>query len=58
MKAIIKILTAQKEFSKNDLDVFRRILNVLSSHDLAARLIIKKKIKQSYEIHESKLKAV
>jgi len=58
MKATIKIITAQKEFSKADMDAFRRILNVLRSHDLAARLTIKKKITTHYEIQESKLKIV
>ena len=58
MKAIIKIVTAQKEFSKEDLDCFRRMLNVLHDHHLSARLDIKKKQVQSYKIVQSKLKTV
>jgi len=52
MRAVIKIVTAQKEFSKADLDVFRRILNVLHAHDLSAVLEIRKKSKEqiSYNV--------
>lgn len=59
MKAIIKIVTANKEFSKEDLDCFRRMLNVLYAHKLSARLEIKKKTEiQSYTVVHAKLKAV
>jgi hypothetical protein len=55
MKAIIKILTANKEFSKEDMDSFRRILNVLHEHHLSASLEIKKKEFQTFTVIESKL---
>lgn len=58
MKATLKIKTTEKEFSKQDMDTFRRMLNVLRSHDLAASLIIKKKTKEEYKIYNTKLKAV
>jgi hypothetical protein len=58
MKAIIRIVTANKEFSKEDLDCFRRMLNVLYAHKLSARLEIKKTEIQSYTVIHSKLKAV
>ena len=58
MKATIKIVTAQKEFSKEDMDAMRRILNVLRAHELACSLTIKKKTNEHYTIHESKLEAV
>jgi hypothetical protein len=58
MKASIKIITVNKEFSKEDLDAMRRILNVLRAHDLAASLVIKRKIKQHCEIINSQLRVV
>lgn len=58
MKATIIILTAQKEFSSQDMDIFRRVLNVLRAHDLAVSLDIKKRVKQSYKIHKSGLRVV
>jgi hypothetical protein len=58
MKATIKILTAEKEFSSQDMDIFRRVMNVLRAHDLAVSLTIKKKVEERIEIHKSKLKAV
>jgi hypothetical protein len=50
MKAIIKVVTAKKQFNQADLDCFRRMLNVLHEHDLAAVLVIKKKIKTEFTI--------
>jgi len=58
MKAVIRIVTAQKQFSKEDMDSFRRILNVLYAHHLSARLEIKKKEVQTFTVTESKLIAV
>jgi hypothetical protein len=58
MKAIIRIVTAQKQFSKEDMDSFRRILNVLHEHHLSASLEIKKKEVQTFTVIKSKLKAV
>lgn len=58
MKASIKIVTAQKNFSQSDLDTFRRILNVLREHDLSVRLTIKKKVTTDYRIGKTKLKAI
>lgn len=58
MKATIIIMTAQKEFSSQDMDIFRRVLNVLRAHDLAVSLDIKKRVRKSYEIHKSKLRVV
>jgi hypothetical protein len=58
MKALIKIVTAQKKFSPEDLDAFRRVLNMLRAHDLAVNLTIKEKIKTEYNIKQSKLRLV
>lgn len=57
MKAIIKIVTAQKQFSSQDLDVFRRMLNVLHEHDLAASLTMTKKTKVQFD-YNTKLRKV
>lgn len=43
MKALIKIAKASK-FTPQDLDIFRRVLNVLQAHDLSANLEIKTKV--------------
>jgi|GEM_PF-5553299 len=58
MKATIKIVTARKEFTKSDMDAFRRILNVLHEHNLSARLSIKEKTKSQITTYKPKLKAI
>lgn len=58
MKAIIRVVTANKEFSNEDLDIFRRVLNVLRTHDLSVALFIKQKLTKEFTIKQSKLKAV
>lgn len=59
MKAVIKIVTAHKQFTPGELDCFRRILNVLHSRDLSAVLIIKEKVKTTFTVNSHlKLKAV
>jgi len=46
MKAIIKILTADKEFSQDQKDIMRRISNVLKEHNLSVSIQIRKKVKK------------
>lgn len=58
MKAFIKVVTANNEFSHEDLDAFRRVLNMLRAHDLSVALIIKQKLTKKFIIKQSKLKAV
>jgi hypothetical protein len=58
MKAIIKVVTAQKKFSSEDLDAFRRVLNMLRAHDLSVCLTIKQKTDNQFIIYKSKLKSV
>jgi len=55
-KAKIKIVSISKEFSKEDLDCFRRMLNVLEHHNLVAELQIKET--KSYKLDKTKLKIV
>lgn len=43
MKAIIKIVTAESEFTPDQKQIIRRIMNVLIEHDLSVCLKIKKK---------------
>jgi len=42
MKAIIKILTAEKRFSEDQKTVMRRVINVLAEHNLSACIFLKK----------------
>ena len=44
MRAVIKIASADKNFSKSELDCFRRIINVLHSHNLSACIKFKDKV--------------
>ena len=44
MKAVIKILTADKEFSQDQKDILRRVSNVLMEHNLSVSVILKKKV--------------
>jgi len=46
MKAVIKIVTADKEFSQDQKDILRRISNVLMEHNLSVSVILKKKVKK------------
>ena len=54
MKAIIKVVTANKEFSEDQKQIMRRISNVLLEHNLSVAIILKKKISK---IKTLKLKA-
>jgi hypothetical protein len=47
MKAIIKIVTANKKFSKDQKDAIRRFSIILQEHNLSVVVTIKKKIKKS-----------
>jgi hypothetical protein len=55
MKAIIKVVTASKEFNNDQKQIMRRIVNVLTEHNLSACIILKKKITK---IKELKLEAI
>jgi hypothetical protein len=46
MKAIIKICTAEKEFTADQLQIMRRVRNVLEEHGLSAAINIKIKEKK------------
>lgn len=46
MKAIIKIVTAKKEFTPDQTQILRRIVNVLCDHNLSAAILLKKKVKK------------
>jgi hypothetical protein len=48
MRAVIKIASARKKFSQSELDCFRRIVNVLHSHDLSACIKVKDKVDTVY----------
>lgn len=56
MKAIIKIVTARREFRQDQIAILRRIAMVLQEHDLSVDIRINKKVTK--EIKLSKLKAV
>jgi len=47
MKAIIKIVTADKEFTEDQKTIMRRVVMVLIEHNLSACVVLKKKIKES-----------
>jgi hypothetical protein len=55
MKAIIKIVTANKDFSEDEKMLFRRMVNVLFEHNLSARVMLKKKVTKTKIL---KLKAI
>jgi hypothetical protein len=44
MKAIVKIVTAEPEFSSDQKLIIKRIVNVLIEHDLSVCLQIKTKV--------------
>lgn len=44
MKAFIKIVTDNKEFNKEQLDILRRATNWINQYEMHSRVIIKKKI--------------
>ena len=47
MKAIIKVVTAEKEFNDDQKKILKRIMMVLTEHDLSVAIFHKvKKIKQ------------
>ena len=54
MKAIIKIATAEKEFSQDQKDIMRRISIVLQEHNLSVSVVMKIKKKSNSNL---KLKA-
>ena len=47
MKAIIKIVTAEKDFSEDQKQIMRRITMVLIEHNLSACIMLKKKVKKT-----------
>ena len=47
MKAIIKVVTAEKEFSEDQKQILRRVTMVLIEHNLSACVILKKKVKKT-----------
>jgi hypothetical protein len=55
MKAIIKIVTANKKFDEDQKQLMRRMVNVLYEHNLSACIILKKKVRKDKIL---KLKAV
>ena len=44
MKAIIKVCTAEKEFSQGQVAIMKRVKNVLEAHDLSVCITMKQKI--------------
>jgi len=46
MKAFIKIVTAQKQFTEDQKQIIKRIMTVLIEHDLSVCLILKTKVKK------------
>jgi hypothetical protein len=44
MKAIIKVVTANKEFTEDQKQILRRMTNVLIEHGLSACVVLKKKV--------------
>jgi len=46
MKAIIKIVTAEREFNADQKQIMRRIVMVLTEHSLSACIVLKQKIKK------------
>lgn len=55
MKAVIKIVTARKEFTEDQKQIMRRVTMVLIEHNLSACIVLKKKVKKDREL---KLKVV
>jgi hypothetical protein len=45
MKALIKVSTASKAFTEDQLQILRRISNVLTEHNLSVELIYKQKVR-------------
>jgi len=50
MKAIIKVVTAEKEFNDDQKTIMRRVVMVLIEHDLSACIVLKKKVKETLEL--------
>jgi hypothetical protein len=44
VKAIIKIVTADKDFTEDQKQIMRRVSNVLMEHNLSVSVILKKKV--------------
>ena len=44
MKAVIKVVTANKEFSNDQKQILRRVTMVLIEHQLSACVVLKKKV--------------
>jgi hypothetical protein len=43
MKAVIKIVTAEKEFTPDQIKIMKRIISVLIEHNLSVALLMKEK---------------
>ena len=46
MKAIIRVVTANKEFDEDQKQIMRRIVMVLTEHNLSACIVLKNVIKK------------
>ncbi|MGA2407733.1 MAG: hypothetical protein ABSF81_13435 [Bacteroidales bacterium] len=55
MKAIIKVVTAEKEFTQDQEQIMRRISNVLREHGLSVAITPKRKSKERLELREAKI---
>lgn len=53
MKAIIKICTAEKEFTEDQKQIMRRVANVLIEHNLSVAIVMKVKKYKSLKIKKA-----
>jgi len=51
MKAIIKVVTAKKEFTEDQKTIMRRVVMVLIEHNLSACIVLKKKAVKTEVLH-------
>jgi hypothetical protein len=47
MKAIIKVVTARKEFTPDQKQILRRVNNVLMEHNLSVSITFSEKVKRN-----------
>jgi hypothetical protein len=55
MKAIIRIVTAEKEFTRDQEQIMRRISNVLREHGLSVAITMKRKTKEPFDLGVAKI---
>jgi hypothetical protein len=55
MKAIIKVVTAKKEFTQDQEQILRRISNVLMEHGLSVAIFLKRKSKKPLDLRGAKI---